>query len=162
MEPWVERSAFIPPPFLPFYLCTNVGPQWLPATTLWGLLAAAWRAPSTIHHLAGSTSCHVAASPLCSSCPSPPLLPVWVNVSSLSPWLLDFHTVRFSVSSGCFLKFLNCCCPFGCGRRYSVSTYASILTRTKHNTYMHWESKKFMWLTLLWYSFYCGGLELNP
>ena len=30
-----------------------------------------------------------------SSCPSLPLLPVWMNVSSLSPWLLDFHTVRF-------------------------------------------------------------------
>ena len=60
-------------------------------------------------------------------CPSLPLLPVWMNVSSLSPWLLDFHTVRFSVSSGCFL-FLNCCCPsFGCARRHSVSTYASIL-----------------------------------
>ena len=39
-------------------------------------------------------------------CLSPPLLQVWMNVSSLSPWLLDFHTVRFSVSSGCFL-FLN-------------------------------------------------------
>ena len=26
-----------------------------------------------------------------------------MNVSSLSPWLLDFHTVQFSVSSGCFL-----------------------------------------------------------
>ena len=37
-------------------------------------------------------------------CPSPPLLPVWMNVSSLTPWLLDFHTVRFSVSSGCFFK----------------------------------------------------------
>ena len=30
---------------------------------------------------------------------------VWVNVSSLTPWLLDFHTVRFSVSSGCFFVF---------------------------------------------------------
>ena len=60
-------------------------------------------------------------------CPSPPLLPVWMNVSSLTPWLLDFHTVQFSVSSGCFL-FLNCYCPsFGCARRQSVSTYASIL-----------------------------------
>ena len=29
------------------------------------------------------------------SCPSPPLLLVWMNVSSLSPWLSDFHTVRF-------------------------------------------------------------------
>ena len=44
-------------------------------------------------------------------CPSLPLLPVWMNVSSLTPWLSDLHTVRFSVSSGCFL-FLNCCCPF--------------------------------------------------
>ena len=28
---------------------------------------------------------------------------IWVSVSSLSPWLLGFHTFRFSVSSGCFL-----------------------------------------------------------
>ena len=41
-----------------------------------------------------------------SSCLSPPLLPFWMNVSSLTPWLSEFHTVRFSVSSGCFL-FLN-------------------------------------------------------
>ena len=48
-------------------------------------------------------------------------------------WLLDFHTVRFSVSSGCFL-FLNCCCPFfGCARRHSVSTYASILAGSLQN-----------------------------
>ena len=26
-------------------------------------------------------------------CPSPPLLPVRMNVSSLTPWLLDFHMV---------------------------------------------------------------------
>ena len=47
----------------------------------------------------------LAMSPLCSGCPSPPLLPVWMKVSSLSPWLSDFHTVRFSVSSGCFFVF---------------------------------------------------------
>ena len=35
-----------------------------------------------------------------------PLLLVWVNVFSLIPWLSDVHTVRFSVTSGCFL-FLN-------------------------------------------------------
>ena len=42
-------------------------------------------------------------------CPSLPLLPVWMNVSSLTPRLSDLHTVRFSVSSGffCFLfKFV--------------------------------------------------------
>ena len=65
--------------------------------------------------------CHESSPP---SCPSPPLLPVWMNVSSLSPWLSDFHTVQFSVSSGVFL-FLNCCClSFGCARRHSVSIYA--------------------------------------
>ena len=71
----------------------------------------------TIHHLVWSSL---------PSCLPPPLLPVWMNVSSLSPWLSDFHTVRFSVSSGCFL-FLNCCPSFGCARRHSVSTYTSIL-----------------------------------
>ena len=40
------------------------------------------------------------------SCLSLPLLLVWMNVSSLTPWLSDFHIVQFSVSSGCFL-FLN-------------------------------------------------------
>ena len=98
---------------------------------------------STIHHLTGSPAtalpvlfhdlppCWVLQLPSCyksspPGCPSLPLLPVWMNVSSLTPWLSDFHTVQFSVSSGCFL-FLNCCCPFGCARRHSVSTYASIL-----------------------------------
>ena len=82
---------------------------------------------STIRHLAGSASCHLAVSPLCPGYPSPPLLLVWMNVSSLSPWLSDFHTVRFVVSSGCFL-FLNCYCPsFCCARRHSLSTYTSIL-----------------------------------
>ena len=83
-----------------------------------------------------STSCCLASQSLpclvssLPGCPSSPLLLVWMNVCSLTPWLLDFHTVRFSVSSGCFL-FLNCCCPsFGCMRRHGVSTYASILARS--------------------------------
>ena len=41
--------------------------------------------------------------PWCMS--SPPLLSVWMNVSYLTPWLSDFHTVRFSVRSGCFFVF---------------------------------------------------------
>ena len=85
--------CFTPLPFHPVYLCANVGPQGLSATTLWDLLAAAWPARSTIRHLPGSASCHFAGSPLRPGCPSPPLLPVWMNVSSLSPWLSDFHTV---------------------------------------------------------------------
>ena len=35
--------------------------------------------------------------------PSLPLLLVLMNVSSLTPWLSNFHTVQFSVSSDCFL-----------------------------------------------------------
>ena len=31
------------------------------------------------------------------------LLPVWMNVASLNPWLSDFHTVRFFDSSGYYL-----------------------------------------------------------
>ena len=118
--------CFAPPKFLPVYLCGNVGPQGLPPPTLWGLLAAAWPAP-----LHNPSPRWVYQPPPClksspSSCPSLPLLPVWMNVSSLSPWFSDFRTVRFSGSSG-FL-FLNCCCPsFGCARRHSVSTCASIL-----------------------------------
>ena len=43
---------------------------------------------------------------LCASLPIstiPPLLPVWMNVASSNPWLSDFHTARFSDSSGCYL-----------------------------------------------------------
>ena len=44
-----------------------------------------------------STSCHRLANttlhPLQPHSLSLPLLPVWVNMASLNPWLLDFHTV---------------------------------------------------------------------
>ena len=96
--------CFVPPPFLQVYLCGNVGLRVGSASC-----CTACPIHSTIHHLSGSTG-HVAASSLLPSCPSLPLLLVWMNVSSLSPWSWDFHTVRISVSSGCFL-FLNCCCP---------------------------------------------------
>ena len=52
--------------------------------------------PTAPRHTCGSV-------PLCTSPPlsqSPPLLPAWMNVASLNPWLLDFHTVRFSDDSG--------------------------------------------------------------
>ena len=49
---------------------------------------------------------YIATCSFCPSCLSPPLLPVWMNDSCLTPWLSDFHEVWFSDSSGCFL-FLN-------------------------------------------------------
>ena len=53
-----------------------------------------------------SSSRYLAMCPLHTGCPSPPLLQVWINLSSVIPWLWDFHTVRFSGHSGYFL-FLN-------------------------------------------------------
>ena len=77
-----------------------------------------------------SSSYHLAASPLHCGCLSLLLShPVWMNVSSLIPSLSDFHTVQFSGSSAYFI--LICCCPsFGCARRQSISTYASIFARS--------------------------------
>ena len=62
--------CFTPLPFLLVYLCVNVGPQGLPATTLWGLLAAAWPAP--FHNLPPRWVCQ---PPPCRAS-SPPWLPV--------------------------------------------------------------------------------------
>ena len=76
--------------FLPVYLHTDVGLPSLPAATL-----HSW-----------SSSPYLATHPLHPSCLSPPFLPIWMNVSSLTLWLSDFHTVWFSGSSGYFL-FLN-------------------------------------------------------
>ena len=73
--------------FLLDYPHTNVGLSSPPATAL----------PSWF------SSHHLTAHPLHLGCPSLPLLPVWMDVSSLTPWLSDFHTVQFYSSSGYFL-----------------------------------------------------------
>ena len=70
------KVCFAPPLFLPVYLCANMGPQGLPATTLWGLLAAAWPAPFhnlPPHWVHQPPPCCASSLP---GCPSPPLLPV--------------------------------------------------------------------------------------
>ena len=54
-----------------------------------------------------SSSHGLAPCPCCPSCPSPPLLlPAWMNISSLTPWLSDFHKVQFSGSSVFFFFFV--------------------------------------------------------
>ena len=100
-------------------------------------------AGSASHHLVGSASCSLACpipqstSSLGPQAPTfPRVLSTQLPISAPATGLdecfffisLIVHTVRFSVSSGCFL-FLNCCCPsFGYAtRRRSVSTYASVL-----------------------------------
>ena len=86
-----------------FSLCWNPGfvvclaPQ-LPSCSSRFICMQIWNHRSSSHCLA----VHL----LHPSCPSLPLLPVWVNVSFLTPWLSDVHTVRFSGSSVYFL-FLN-------------------------------------------------------
>ena len=118
LEPWVAWSVSLPCHSFRFIYAR-----------MWGAASAscptACPVRPTICHPFGSSS--IAGSPLCPACPSLTLLLVWMMASSLSPWLSDLPAVGFSVSSGCFL-FLNCCClSFGCARRRSVSTYASIL-----------------------------------
>ena len=91
-------------------------PVWLLSCSSQSIHSQMWdhqlsqQPPCCIHQpLSGlplSTSHCLSPSPLHLGCPSLPLLQVWMNFSSLMPWLLDFHTIRFSISSGYFL-FLN-------------------------------------------------------
>ena len=87
----------------------------LPSCSSWFICMWMWDCPvhnpppGWVHQLPSCLPCPPAPPFPRSSqpgCPSPPLLPVGMDVSCLSPWLLDFHTVLFSVSSGCCL-FLN-------------------------------------------------------
>ena len=69
--------------FLPVYPHANVGLLSLPAAT----------------SLTWSTSHCLAMCPFCPGYPSVSLLPIWMNVSSLTLWLSGFHTVHVSGSS---------------------------------------------------------------
>ena len=70
-----------------------------------------------------------AVCPLCHSCLSLPLLPVWMYVS-LTLWLLDFHANDFLAILCVFCFLIGCYPSFGCVRKQRVSAYASILVRT--------------------------------
>ena len=106
--------------FLPAYLHTNVG---LPSPQSSALsVPPAAALPMLVLQL---PPCRKSSTP---GCPSPPLLPLWMNVSSLTPWLSGFHTVRFSVNSGCFKI---CCCPsFGCVRRHGPPSWPEVYSHT--------------------------------
>ena len=78
-----------------------ISPNWYPG--LLSLSCSAVVHPSLSACKCGtiwSSSHCLATSPLCPGCLCPPLLPVWMNVSSLIPSLLDFHIVQLSGSSG--------------------------------------------------------------
>ena len=112
--------------------CSFISLHWNPG--LCGLSLSSVGPAGLFAHKCGttlSTSHHLATGFVHPICPSLVLLPVWMNVSSLTPWLLDFHTVQFSGIYAYFL-FLNSLLSFFCycARKQSVFTYTSVLTRS--------------------------------
>ena len=105
LEPWVSGSALLPA-VCPVYLCTNVGPQGATRRSACPVLRHSESGPLSLSvckcgaagSASGQTACpvcptlrqsrsrHGTSSPLCPGCPSPPLLPVWMNVYFLFPW----------------------------------------------------------------------------
>ena len=118
--------CFAPPPFLPVYLCENVGPR--------GQLAAAW--PALFHN---PSSPWVHQLPPCRES-SPPWLPVSTPPTGLDECFFFISLVVRLPYSWIFcqfwlffvFKFVVVLC-FGCVRRRSVSTYASILAGSLQN-----------------------------
>ena len=80
----------------------------------------------TSHRLSQLVCC-IAPCPLHPGCLSPPPPTSWMNVSSLTPKLSDFHIVQLSHSSDCSCFYICCCPSFGCARKQSVSSYTSML-----------------------------------
>ena len=66
--------------------------QFLSTTCKHGTTCSATTTAVSLHH----TTCLPVSVTL-------PLLPTWINVASLNPWLSDFHTALFSDGSGCYL-----------------------------------------------------------
>ena len=92
LEPWAVQSvlglgSLVPKVSLPIFIYH---------TWMWDPLFC-WPLPCSLH-LATTTPCPLPLGSL-----PPPLLPIWMNMTSLNFWLLDFHTVWYSGSSGCFL-----------------------------------------------------------
>ena len=93
LKPWAAQSVLLPS-------CSS---QFI-RTQMWDPLVH-----QPLPHPTWSSSHHIAIRPLHPSCLSPSLLLVWMNVSSFAPWLVGFHTVWFSVSSGLFFIFKFVC-----------------------------------------------------
>ena len=102
-------------PFVPVYLCTNVGPRGATHCSACPILCHSEASPLGLSVrdcraagcASGQTACPVSptlrqswshhgnASPLRLGCLSPPLLPFWMNVYFLSPWCLTFLLFDF-------------------------------------------------------------------
>ena len=125
LEPWVERSVLLP-------CCSS----WFICTWMWDCPVCK---PSS-HLVCQPLPSHKSSPP---RCPSPSLLPVWMNVSSLTPWLSDFYTVQFSGSSCCFFVFKF------------VVILLLVVQGGKVYLPMHPS-----WLEVLWVSFFKGKVRI--
>ena len=88
--------------YFPVLECWIVWSVWLPSCSSWVIPMQMWD-----HLVHQPPPCRESSPP---SCPSLPLLPVWMYISSLTPWLSEFHAVQFSGRSGLgffclFLRF---------------------------------------------------------
>ena len=111
------------PQFFPVYLCASVGPPGTICRSACPILHHSESGPLglSVHECgatgsaSGQTACpfrptlrqsgshHGNWSSLCPGCPSPPLLPIWVNVYFLFPWCwtsLLFHFLSILVVGG--------------------------------------------------------------
>ena len=140
----------------PVYLCANVGP-WgvthrsacpalchsesgplgLSART-WGRRVCQWSdcLPRWSYTPPVSVP-HGNASPLRPSCPSPPLLPVWMNVYFLSPWCRT--SLPFDFLSVLVVRGGAVCLPtlpswFSPTSGFSKTKYQSLLSKLKYGT----------------------------
>ena len=140
---WVWEFLTLLPQPLPRGFQSEVWGYYFPLLELWVAQCVTWSTScclagqlqlcpphSTIRHLAGSATRLIAASPLC---PAAHLRPS----TSLDEWFFFISLVVGFPYNSIFCQFwlvlfLNYCCPsFGCARRHSVCTYASILASSR-------------------------------
>ena len=88
--------------------------------------------------------------PLCPSSPSPPLLPIWMNMASLNPWRWTSRQFDFLAVLDVFCFEVSCDLSYGCARRRSMSTYSSILTRNQKALENHF-LLKYLFLVLFYF-----------
>ena len=92
---------------------------------------------------AGTQSCMVCLTPQLS-------LPVYLheNVSSLTPWLSNFHTVRFSGRSGYFVCLNLLLSFFWLCKEATCITYTSILTGSPEFNHVNFHKLPYLTITL--------------
>ena len=133
---WISPITSTPTNFFHQRLWGSIYPHWNPG--LCGLSHSTVVSPGLSTLKCGTTWCTscclthpsppVATLPrvLSTCCPPLPLLLVWMSVSSLTPWLSDFHVVQFFCLSWLFLFFNLLLSFFWLSEEAQYSTYASI------------------------------------